>query len=181
MLSKIQGALKEAMGRLILQPEALRESHVSNKILEFMAPHRSSKILIILKLQPFLNKMFKLFSCIKQIPMCLVLLKKQTPLLKKLLYLEVRSTFYKNTVRNCIWDRAFLPPLYHTLIAYQGDLSFGRITWLVLNIALHLPLNGSEGAVAFREGNYFCFPQPEFAKPGKAGLPLCFAIFLYPW
>lgn len=164
-----------------LVPEAPRESHISNMILEFMAPHRSSKLLIILKIQPFLNKMFKLFSHIKQISMCQVLLGKETPLLLKLLYLEVRSIFYKNTAQNCIWDRAFLPPLYHALIAYYADFSFGRITWLVLNIALHLPLNGSEGAVAFREGNYFYFPQPEFAKPGKAGLRLCFAIFLYPW
>lgn len=70
MFFKIQGVLKEATGRLILQPEAPRESHISNMILEFMASHRSSKLLIILKIQPFLNKMFKLFSHIKQISMC---------------------------------------------------------------------------------------------------------------
>lgn len=51
---------------------------------------------------------------------------------------------------------------------------------MVLNIALHLPLNGSGGAVAFGEGNYFCFAQPEFAKLGKADLPLCFAVVLFP-
>lgn len=60
--SQIQRALKEAVGRLILQPEAPTGLHVStNNILEFTSSHLSSKLLIILKL-PTLNKKFKLFS-----------------------------------------------------------------------------------------------------------------------
>lgn len=68
--SHIQRALKEAVGRLILQPGAPRGSHVStNNILKFTSPHWSSKLLIILKLQTFLNKklncflIFNFFPC----------------------------------------------------------------------------------------------------------------------
>lgn len=61
--SHIQRALKEAIGRLILQPRALRRSRVSiNNILEFKSPRWPSKLLIILELQTFLNKEIKLFS-----------------------------------------------------------------------------------------------------------------------
>lgn len=42
----------------------------------------------------------------------------------------------------------------------------------MLNIALHLPLNRSEGAEQPLERGIICFPWAVFAKLGKAGLPL---------